>query len=51
MLTHKLTELKVKMLECWDEITVLEISSSISSWKKRLRAVLNKRSAPIDHNL
>ena len=47
MLTHELTELKVKMLECWGEITVWEISSSLSSWKKRLKAVFNQRSVPI----
>ena len=42
-------ELKTKIKESWKRITLEEIHSCISSWKKRLRAVCRENGGPIDH--
>lgn len=44
-------ELKAKIVECWQEITVDQIRAVISSWKKRLRLVIYSNGGPIDHLL
>ena len=42
-------ELKRKILESWQEISIEEIRKSISIWKKRLRTVCEQHGNPIDH--
>lgn len=51
--TEKFTEqeLKDRIKEKWDEITVAEIRKSITSWKKRLRLVNSEDGGHIDHLL
>ena len=42
-------QLKRKILECWQEISIEEIRKSISIWKKCLRTVCEQHGNPIDH--
>ena len=42
-------ELKQRITECWEEITLDEIRKSIGAWKKRLRTVFQQEGGPIDH--
>ena len=42
-------ELKTRLKKCWDKISLREIRSTISSWKKRLRAVFEADGGHIDH--
>lgn len=44
-------ELKAKIRECWDDITLEHIRKCISKWKKRLRAVVNQDGGNIEHTL
>ena len=49
-LRHKFTEpeLKQKILEAWQEISLTEIRASISCWKKRLNLVIEQDGDHID---
>ena len=51
--TQKFTEneLKEKIREKWEEITLEEVRKSIGSFKKRLRAVCEQNGGHIDHLL
>ena len=51
--TQKFTEneLKEKIQEKWEEITLEEVRKSIGSFKKRLRAVYEQNGGHIDHLL
>lgn len=42
-------ELKAKIRESWEEITLEEIQNSIQAWKKRLRVITREGGGPIDH--
>ena len=42
-------ELKDKIQECWEEISINEIRWSVSCWKKRLRDVVAQREGSTDH--
>ena len=42
-------ELKQKIQQCWERITLGEIRKAIASWKKRVRAVCRENGGPIDH--
>ena len=44
-------ELKRKIRSAWKKISLSEIRNSISSWKKRLRTVVEQDGGPIDHLL
>lgn len=44
-------ELKDKIVQCWESITVRDIRNSIASWKKRLRMVCAENGAAIEHRL
>ena len=50
-LRHKFTEpeLKQKILEAWQEISLTEIRASISCWKKRLYLVIEQDGDHIDN--
>lgn len=42
-------ELKDRITECWENITLAGIRKAIGSWKKRLRLVSSEDGGPIDH--
>ena len=41
--------LKQKIKESWRRIPLRDIRKAISSWKKRLRLVIQEEGGPIDH--
>lgn len=43
------SELKERISQCWNDISLTEIRSSIESWKKRLWTVCSENGGPIDH--
>ena len=45
------TELKQKILEAWQEISLTEIRGCISCWKKRLKLVIEQDICDIEHQL
>jgi hypothetical protein len=50
--TDKFTkkELKQRITECWEEISLAELRKSIRSWKERLRAVCGEDGGPTNRS-